>query len=99
MRRKNGRRITEPELAGMETGIKKRLFDDVIDGIFRDITAINLFVLRDEFGFGKMRLQRVCDHVNDLFDAMAEGYLDIEDIINALKEEVGIEITKMEEKE
>lgn len=48
--------------------------------------AIFFSVLRDKEGFGYKRLRRVWDGVNYLSDSIGKGYVDIDDLVNELKE-------------
>lgn len=54
--------------------------------------AVPLMVLRDEFGFGKKRLNQFFNNYLDLYDSIDKNYLDINDILKTLKKETGIEI-------
>ena len=47
-------------------------------------------VLRDKEGFTYEDLQRVWDEVNSLSESIAEGYVSVADLRNALKQEDGI---------
>ena len=49
-------------------------------------------VLRDEFGFGHDRLQRVIDRFNLKAECLADEYVTWEDYIQAMKEEVGLDM-------
>ena len=42
--------------------------------------------LRDKEGFGYVRLRRVLDEVNYISDSISKGYIDIDDLVNELKE-------------
>ena len=42
--------------------------------------------LRDKEGFGYVRLRRVWDEVNYISDSIDKGYIDIDDLVNELKE-------------
>ena len=54
--------------------------------------AVPLMVLRDEFGFGEKRLSKFVDGCWELYDSIDKEYLDIQDILKVLKEEVNLEI-------
>lgn len=56
--------------------------------------AVPVMVLRDEFGFGKKRLDKFLDSYMELYDAIEEGYLNLDDIIKTLNEETSVEIVK-----
>lgn len=48
--------------------------------------AILFTALRDKEGFGYVRLRRVWDEVNYISDSIGKGYIDIDDLVNELKE-------------
>lgn len=56
--------------------------------------AVPVMVLRDEFGFGKKRLDKFIDAYMELYDAIDEGYLNLDDIIKTVNEETSVEIVK-----
>ena len=49
--------------------------------------AIFFTVMRDKEGYGKERLRRVWDEVNELSDSIAQGYVNVNDLIHTLKVE------------
>lgn len=52
-------------------------------------TAVAM-VLRDKLGFGKVRMERTLVDIQELFDAMTEGYVSVEDIQKTLYEECDV---------
>ena len=52
--------------------------------------AIFFSVMRDKEGYGKKRLARVWNGVNELSDSITRGYVNIKDLMRALEEESGI---------
>lgn len=52
--------------------------------------AVFLFTMYDKEGWGRKRLRRVWDNVNDLSDSIAKGYVSIFDLTKALEDEAGI---------
>lgn len=70
---------------GYEKG-RKEAFDYLI--------VISLIVLRDFFGFGGKRLERFIDGVYEYYESITKKLVDIDEIIEAIKEETGIEIMK-----
>ncbi len=52
--------------------------------------AIFFTVMRDKEGYGKVRLRRVWDAVNELSDSVAQGYVTVNDLMRTLAEEDGI---------
>lgn len=54
--------------------------------------AIFFTVLRDKEGWGKTRLRRLWDEVNELSDSIAQGYVNIKDLMRTLETEANIVI-------
>lgn len=54
------------------------------------INLIPLMILRDKFGFGKVRLERYLKHYQDAIESLNEGYLDLKDVERVMLEEVKI---------
>ena len=74
--------------------MKKDSTNEAADIAFTLMLGLPMLVLRDNYGFGKVRSERFIDQVIDLYDSFDKGYLTIDDIHKALYEEVGIKITK-----
>ena len=54
------------------------------------INLIPLIILRDKFGFGKIRLERYLGYYQEAVESLNEGYLDLKDIERVMLEEVKI---------
>ena len=54
------------------------------------INLIPLIILRDKFGFGKVRLERYLKHYQEAVDSLNKGYLDLNDVQKVLLDEVKI---------
>ena len=54
------------------------------------INLIPLIILRDKFGFGKIRLERYLKHYQEAVDSLNKGYLDLKDVERVMLEEVKI---------
>ena len=54
------------------------------------INLIPLIILRDKFGFGKIRLERYLKHYQEAVDSLNKGYLDLNDVQRVLLDEVKI---------
>lgn len=52
-----------------------------------------LLVLRDKYGFGKKRMEEYLAEFKKVIEAYNEGYLDFEDIVKTLQEEVKIDMS------
>lgn len=48
------------------------------------INLIPLIILRDKFGFGKVRLERYLNHYGEAIEAFNQGYLDLNDVKEVL---------------
>lgn len=68
--------------------LKKNISDNAIVSI----TAMSAYVLRWKFGFGDKRINRFKDYVNDLADSIVRNYLTVDDILEELKNDYGIDL-------
>ena len=48
------------------------------------VNLIPLLVLKDKFGFGKVRLERYLNYYSEAIDAFNKGYLDLDDVQEVL---------------
>ena len=81
--------------SGKISEIKKRAADEAIHAAFILMCGLPLMVLRDKFGFGKVRLERFSDALIDLYDSFDKGYVTLEDLHKAIYEETGVKITEV----
>lgn len=58
------------------------------------ILPFSLLILRDKFGFGKVRLDRFQEAFTELHDSVDKGYLNFKDMEDALKEETGLTVVQ-----
>lgn len=58
------------------------------------ILPFSLLILRDKFGFGKVRLDRFQEAFMELHDSVDKGYLNFKDMEDALKEETGLTVVQ-----
>lgn len=63
----------------------KRLANDHASRVIRNYIAATMIVLRDEWGFGKQRLERFLSRESDQAQLMAEEYVTADDIFNQIK--------------
>ncbi len=49
-------------------------------------------VLTDKYGFGKVKVQQVMKSIIDRADSINQGYIDLSDLEQILKDEYGIEV-------
>ena len=68
--------------------MKKEITSDAVQSAF----AIFLMVMRDKWGFGAKRLNRLFKHICDLSEMVGDGYISTAEIKKTLREEMGIEI-------
>lgn len=62
------------------------------------ILIMSCMVLRDEFDFGQKRLDRFCERFNSKTEAICDGDIIWDDLIQTLKEETGLDFTIRENK-
>jgi hypothetical protein len=74
--------------------IKKDALSKAIDTSFMLMLGIPLIALRDEYGFGKVRLERLMDRMLEVYDSFNKDYLTLEDLHKTIFEETGVQITK-----
>lgn len=68
--------------------LKTKCTDNAINCAF----AIFLTVMRDKWGFGHKRLNRLYNQIIDLSETISEGYISIEKLKQILRDEMGINI-------
>jgi hypothetical protein len=71
---------------------KQEGYTEGVTGTVENYSAVVLLCLKDKFGFTSKQLQDVAWYINDTFDSVEEGYLSLEDIIQTLKEEDGLDM-------
>lgn len=54
--------------------------------------TVPMLILRDEFDFGKQRLLKFHEAFLDMYDAINKKEFDLREIVDAIKEETGVEI-------
>lgn len=57
--------------------------------------TLSEITLRDEFGFGKSRLEKFADRLNEKADCIAKGYTTVEEQLEILEKETGM-LAKLE---
>lgn len=65
---------------------------EYINQLMQIVTTVPMWVLRTKYGYGRDRLNKFIIEFNELVDSINSGYLDFDDIITTLKEEVDIDI-------
>ncbi len=80
--------ITAKDLKMIEEASAK----DVINYATDAMIASFAICLHDKWGWGKVRLKRLLDQVNETFDCIDKNYVTIEDLKKVILEETGIQI-------
>lgn len=70
----------------------KREVDMIITSAYKMFKLISMMALRDEFHFGKSRLERFCDKLEDVLDSYERGYITLGDMKKTIEEETGIKV-------
>lgn len=55
------------------------------------VVVLSMLVLRDHFGYGRVRIERFASHLSELIEDVGANRLDLNDIADTLSEEIGIE--------
>lgn len=83
--KEGGAEALEREMDKAAQKIKEQILDTVL--------AMSVMVLRDEFGFGKKRLDQFKARFNLKTECMNDGLVTWADILEAIRDETGIELT------
>lgn len=75
--------------------IKEDATREAISRAFILFMGLSLNALRDEFGWGAVRLTRFSDKVLDLYDSFNAGYITLDDCLNVIKDETGVDFKMM----
>ena len=79
----------------MPIGFSRKDCDECIDrikiNVVDTVTIMAAITLRDEFGFGRERIQRFTDRFNFKTDCLLEDYATWDDNIQILKDECGLD--------
>lgn len=71
----------------------KRAKSAAMDEAVTAAWAILFTALRDKEGYGPKRLRRVWDEVNYLSESIDQGFVNVNDLRQALEEEAGIKLS------
>lgn len=94
--RRHPQQIPTVEIAKLTKGLD----DARMDGMqyaTKILMAAMAMTLRDKYDFGPIRLDRFIGQIWDLMDSIAQGYLSVQDIHDAILEETGVEIWRRED--
>ena len=64
----------------------------IVGIVVHQYTCAVAIVLRDKLDFGRTRLLRTLEYINDTFDSIDKGYLSMEDIKKTIADETGIDL-------
>ena len=97
-RRRNEKAKTKNPVYNIKSSDISRIKDDAVSEAVRQSTilmlSIPVMVLRDKYGFGSKRLDAFMEYTIDLFDSFVKEYITLEDLINTVKEETGVDIVQ-----
>ena len=65
-------------------------YKDLTERISQVILTLAEITLRDEFGFGKARIEKFADRLNEKADCIAKGYTTVEEQLEILEKETGM---------
>lgn len=82
-------KVDHMDLKRLETQASQKAIDYTVT---RYSAAVAL-ACRDKLGFGKIRTQRFINQILEIFKAIDEDYLTIEDVVQTVKEELDIDLT------
>lgn len=77
--------------------IKKEAADDAMSKAFVLMLGLPLIALRDDFDFGKVRLQRFENKVIELYQSFCKGNITLGDLHKRLHDEVDLKVTGVPE--
>lgn len=72
--------------------IKASAAKEAIEVSVKAMLGLPLIVLRDDFGFGKQRLERFEGRLIQQFKCFDEGYIDLETLKKVIEQETGAEV-------
>lgn len=88
--------IKERGVCGVHTNLTMRELEEAMvpikENCLDTMMAMSVMVLRDEFGFGKKRIEQFIDRLSLKANCLGE-YVKWRDIVTQLEEETGVKIT------
>lgn len=79
--------------------IKKSATNEALDTAFILMLGLPVMVVHDKFGKlmkKENRLKNLADEILELYDTFKEGRITLDDVIQTIKEETGVDITRRE---
>ena len=65
---------------------------DAIATTMQIMRVMPMLALRDEFGFGKVRMERYVEKLDSIVQAYNEDRISIRDVAKTLEDEIGVEV-------
>lgn len=95
---KQGKKVKSEPVINIKSSdvqnIKEKATSEAVNKAFLMMLGLPVLVLRDKWGFGKVRSERFIDQVLEIYEAFDKGYLTLDDIHDVLWEEAGVKIHK-----
>lgn len=82
----------DPMVKAMMLQAKRSAAKQATDDIVRTLIAIPVMVLHDKWGFGQKRLERFVEQLVEVLDSYERGYITMDDLMQALRDEAGIDL-------
>lgn len=70
----------------------KKIRQEMIEEAFSVAMGIPLIVLRDQYGFGTKRMEDFMNHVHETREAIENGNVGFEDLIDTVQKETGVDV-------
>lgn len=83
-----------PLTKAMMIQVKNSAANQATDQVIKLMLALPVYVLHNDWGFGKVRCERFSEQLLKLYDAYQSGYVTIEDLLQVLADEAGVTISK-----
>ena len=80
--------LTDAQITEIKVGAAK----EAIEVAVKAMLGLPLIVLRDDFGFGKQRLERFEERLMQQFGCFDEGNIDLETLKKVIEQETGAKI-------
>lgn len=82
----------DPMLKAMLIQAKRNACKEADVSIMNVYLALPLFVLHNNFGWGKTRCERFAEAALEILDSYDKGLISIDDVVQTLKEETGFDV-------
>lgn len=80
--------LTAKDIKAIEDNSALKGIDFAVSGMI----ASFVITLHDKWGWGHVRIKRLLEQVDDVFDSIDKDYVSIEDLRKVILEEIGIEL-------